>query len=337
LAFAEKVKSVCKIVFLNGLAETLLVRTVITEDPAEAASVVRSGGLSAFPTETVYGLGANIFDEAAVAKIFEAKGRPADNPLIAHVGEIAQIEEVADHITADAQLLMEVFFPGPLTIVLKKSWRVPRIATAGLDTIGVRMPLLQLAREFLRACATPVAAPSANISGRPSPTTWQAVAEDLEGRIHCILKGPDTEIGLESTVVDCTTERPIVLRHGAVSIEQLREVCPDITSAEAGSGLERRSPGTRHKHYSPRAKVVLVDRSFETVEAAAGAYIGLDLPKDAYKLVRICPDAEDYARSLYEFFRECDRLRIATIYCETVAADGIGTALMDRLRRAAEA
>ena len=211
--------------------------------PLEAAEFIKRGGLVAFPTETVYGLGANAFDENAVAKIFEAKRRPADNPLIAHVTEIGQINELTTEITESAEKFIYSFFPGPLTVVLRKSEKVPFIATAGLDTIGVRMPRSELAHQFIEACETPIVAPSANLSGRPSPTTWQAVAEDLDGRVDCILQSDATEIGLESTVVDCTSLVPIVLRSGSVTFEQLRSVVPE-TALFMGEPIEPpRSPG----------------------------------------------------------------------------------------------
>ena len=178
----------------------LYVKTLVTNSPTEAAEFVKNGGIVAFPTETVYGLGANVFDARAVAKIFEAKRRPADNPLIAHVASEEQIRELVSDIGRNARKFIDRFFPGALTLVLPKSDRVPMIATAGLDTIGVRMPRHELARRFLEACEVPVVAPSANLSGKPSPTTWQAVLEDLDGRIDCILQGEATEIGLESTV-----------------------------------------------------------------------------------------------------------------------------------------
>jgi L-threonylcarbamoyladenylate synthase len=188
------------------------VKTVLTKLAEEAAGFIKRGGVAAFPTETVYGLGANVFDEVAIAKIFEAKRRPADNPLIAHIGEIDQIGELTAEVCENARKFIDAFFPGPLTLVLPKSEKVPMIATAGLDTIGVRMPGSRLAQEFLKACGVPVVAPSANLSGKPSPTTWEAVFEDLDGRIDCILQGETTEIGLESTVLDCSGDRPLVLR-----------------------------------------------------------------------------------------------------------------------------
>ena len=229
---------------------------------------------------------------------------------------------------------------GPLTVVLQKSEKVPLIATAGLDTVGVRMPRTELARRFLAACGTPIVAPSANLSGRPSPTTWQAVAEDLNGRIDCILQGDATEIGLESTVVDCTSEAPMVLRSGSVSIEQLRGIVPETEMFEGDEGEAPKSPGLRHRHYSPHAKVVLVNFKSEISnlkiahDTIRTAYIGMSRPGRPFENERICESLDEYAHSLFEFFRECDRVGIETIYCETVEETGIGTALMDRLRRA---
>ena len=244
-------------------------QTLLTHSAQAAAEFIRRGETVAFPTETVYGLGANALDETAVAKIFAAKGRPADNPLIVHLADTVQIENVVREVNAAAKLFIENFFPGALTLVLPKAERVPEIVTAGLQTVGVRVPAHDLAREFLRACALPIAAPSANLSGRPSPTTWQAVKEDLDGRIACILQGEQTQVGLESTVVDCTGEVPIVLRAGAVTLEQLRGVVATTRllhkgAASRGNALPgddpdtfenfaKRSPGLRHQHYAPCA------------------------------------------------------------------------------------
>lgn len=311
-------------------------KTTITTNAFEAADFLRRGGIVAFPTETVYGLGANTFDEKAIGKVFEAKRRPGDNPLIAHVSTVEQVRELAKGVTPNAERLIKRFFPGPLTVVLIKSGRVPYIATAGLDTIGIRMPRNRLANDLISACGTPIVAPSANISGRPSPTTWQAVFEDLNGRIDCILKGEPTEIGLESTVVDCTADPPRVLRPGAVSIEQLREVLPRIEPA-IDVGDMARSPGMRHRHYSPRAKVVLMNAGEGMADLDTAGYIGLSQPASRPRFASICSDVDEYARALFHFFRECDRIGLRTIYCETVAETGVGQALMDRLRRAAEA
>lgn len=301
---------------------------------AEAANYLKSGGVVAFPTETVYGLGADAFNAEAVAKIFEAKRRPGDNPLIAHVGSMDEIGSLADDVNPTAKLLIERFFPGPLTLVLAKSHRVPDAATAGLETIGVRMPASELANDFLRTCGVPVVAPSANLSGRPSPTTWQDVYEDLNGRIECILQGEATDIGLESTVVDCTTDTPFVLRAGAVSLESLRAVVPFTQIYRADDHAAPRSPGMRHKHYAPAAEVVIVDAGFEIPVQEAAGYIGMTRPNGSLGLEKLCDSVEEYARSLFAFFRECDRMKIQRIYCERVDEEGIGAALMDRLRRA---
>ena len=302
----------------------------------EAAGFIRTGGIVAFPTETVYGLGANVFDETAIEKIFAAKDRPDDNPLIAHVSSVEQIGELARSIPPQARLLIDAFFPGPLTLVLPKSERVPNAATAGLDTIGIRMPRLELAREFLRACGVPLVAPSANLSGRPSPTTWQAVLEDLDGRVDCILQGDATEIGLESTVVDCSSEPPVLLRKGAISYEELRSVVHEIVAADSGDVESPRSPGLKHKHYSPRAKVVVIRRDPQITPGIDDAFIGIARPSANFKFSMICDSVDEYAGSLFEFFRECDRRNIKTIFCQSVPEEGIGAALMDRLRRASD-
>jgi L-threonylcarbamoyladenylate synthase len=312
------------------------VKTVLTRSASDAAKFIRLGGIVAFPTETVYGLGADAFDQGSIEKIFAAKERPGDNPLIAHVSSIDQIALLTPEIPRHAQKLIDSFFPGPLTVVLRKSERIPLIATAGLETIGIRMPRLALANEFLTACSVPVVAPSANLSGRPSPTTWQSVLEDLEGRVDCILQGEATQIGLESTVVDCTSDAPVMLRKGAVSLESLRAVVPDISPFDPSDGEVPRSPGLKHKHYAPRATVVVVSEGMEFRRTGAEAFIGMHPPTSPVSISRICKSTEEYAGALFEFFRECDRAGVQTIYCEAVPEQGIGAALMDRIRRASE-
>lgn len=311
-------------------------KTLLTKSPEIAAGFIKKGGVVAFPTETVYGLGANVFDEKAIAGIFRAKQRPNDNPLIAHVGDFGQISLLAAEISASARKFIGAFFPGPLTLVLPKSAQVPLIATAGLATIGVRMPKNELAQEFLKHCRTPVVAPSANLSGKPSPTTWQAVFEDLDGRIDCILQSDETTaIGLESTVLDCTAEIPQILRTGAVTLEQLQKIEPKTEVYQPVESEPPKSPGLRHRHYSPRAKVIL-DFRLPVLDSQTSAFIGLKQPENKFQLIEICDSVEDYAHSVFDFFRRCDRQNIKTIYCEKVAETGLGRALMDRLRRAAE-
>lgn len=308
--------------------------TILTSSTDYAAAVIKRGGIVAFPTETVYGLGADVFNENAVARIFEAKMRPADNPLIAHIGDLSQITQLAADLPESASQFIGKFFPGPLTVVLKRSAAVPLIATAGLDTIGIRMPGYALAAEFLRKCDTPVVAPSANLSGRPSPTTWQAVQEDMDRRIDCILQGEPTQLGLESTVVDCTSFPPTVLRSGAVTLAQLRSICPETELYELMADEAARSPGMKHRHYSPRANVVLVEPGFAADSSERSAYIGLKNKSADFDYSITCTSVEEYARLVFEFFRACDRRGIRTIFCEVVPDEGIGAALMDRLRRA---
>lgn len=311
-------------------------QTVVTTSPVRAADIILGNELVAFPTETVYGLGANAFNGDAVKKIFVAKGRPADNPLIVHVGEIGRLPSVVSKIPAFAEKLMEEFFPGPLTLVLPKNKKISSSATAGLHTVGVRIPKHRIAQKFLMECGVPVAAPSANISGRPSPTTWQAVRHDLNGKIACILKGNPSRVGVESTVVDCTGATPIVLRAGGITLEQLRDIIPSTRlSKQTGSRIVK-SPGVKYRHYSPLAYVFIVSGVDETVPTKSSAYIGLhNAGRKKFGMAKICRSEEEYARSLFHFFRECDRKGIQTIYCEQVSEDGIGLAVMDRIRKAA--
>jgi L-threonylcarbamoyladenylate synthase len=312
------------------------VRTLLTTSPETAASFIKDGRIAAFPTETVYGLGASVFNESAIHRIFDAKQRPADNPLIAHISDLDQIQILASRISKTVELLISNFFPGPLTVVLPKASSVPLVATAGLDSIGIRMPGHTLAREFLLSCGTPVAAPSANLSGRPSPTSWQSVYEDLDGRIDCILQGDDTKIGLESTVVDCTNHIPVLLRYGSVTFEQLKEVVPSISVSRPDSSGPARSPGMKHRHYSPRAHVIVGGREINPASQSPCSFIGLHEPTSDFAFTEVCQNPDEYARSLFEFFRESDRRGIKEIYCEAVEEKGIGAAIMDRLRRAAE-
>jgi len=311
-------------------------KTILTESTSEAAEFIKRGGIVAFPTETVYGLGANVFDAKAIEKIFIAKNRPNDNPLIAHVGNLEQIKLLVSEITTTAQKFIEAFFPAPLTLVLPKAEKVPLIATANLETIGVRMPGNNLALEFLHKCGTPLVAPSANLSGKPSPTTWEAVFEDLDGRIDCILQGEATEIGLESTVLDCASDVPLVLRTGAITLEDLQKVITETRIYKIKIGDATKSPGLKHRHYSPRAKVVLLSPKSKVQSPKSKAFIGFDKPDFEFGKVKICASVEDYAREVFNFFRECDRENIETIYCETVKEKGIGAALMDRLKRASD-
>lgn len=312
--------------------------TQLLTDPEEAGAMVRDGCLVAFPTETVYGLGASIERPDAVARIFRAKGRPSDNPLIVHIAHRREVRALASEVPPSARRLMAAFWPGPLTVILKKAENVSPKVTANLDTVAIRMPSHPVARAFLRAAGVPVAAPSANRSGRPSPTTWEAVWEDLCGRIDAILIGPPSEVGLESTVVDCTGAVPVILRPGAITRRMIEAVVPGTRYAGHKERAEGRSPGLRHRHYAPQARVVLAAWPKAPVQAMGrAAWIGIGRPPDGIAKAKRCRSVAEYARTLFDFFRTCDREGIEVIYCQPVRPRGLGVALMDRLRRAASA
>jgi len=315
--------------------------TRVTSSVRVAAGYLREGGVVAFPTETVYGLGADAMNSRAVRAIFLAKGRPSDNPLIVHLVDLSLVGRVARRIPASAEKLMAAFFPGPLTVIVPKHASLPMEVTAGLDTVGIRHPAHPIASAFLTACATPVAAPSANRSGRPSPTTWRAVVEEMNDRIPCILKGGAARVGLESTVVDCTSSRPMVLRQGGISVEALREIIPStrVISSGAGDREPARSPGMKYRHYAPKPMVVLVDEASEipVLRGVRWGYIGLSIDGIKAKPDRSClvPEVQTYAQMLFRFFRVCERAGVQVIYCQNIPEFGLGRALMDRLRRAA--
>ena len=312
-------------------------QTTLTDSAKEAAEIINSGGVVAFPTETVYGLGAGICHPEAIRQIFNAKGRPGDNPLIVHIYSLEQLADVAEEINQSARLLIERFFPGPLTLVLKKNQRVPYSVTAGLETVGVRCPANPLAREFLRHCSCPVAAPSANLSGLPSATSWEAVYEDLHGKINALLRGKPSAIGLESTIVDCSSSVPVLLRAGAITLEQLQAVLPEIiVNAQTDKQETPKSPGLKYPHYAPKASLILVQADERITIGPDSAYIGLSAPPEGFSLVNICQNPEEYGRELFHFFRHCDAEGVTTIYCELPENTGIGRAIRDRLTRASE-
>jgi L-threonylcarbamoyladenylate synthase len=329
---------------------TLLVR-LDPEQPEEeaieqAASVIRRGGLVAFPTETVYGLGADATSEPAVLKIFEAKGRPADNPVIIHVCGSEMLDAVSERVSQKARLLAGRFWPGPLSLVLERNSKISPCVSAGLQTVAVRMPRSRIALDLIRRAGTPVAAPSANISGRPSPTSALHVRDDLDGRIDMILDGGTTEIGVESTVLDITTHRALILRPGWITREQLSEVIGPVDEAATEEEFKR-SPGTRHPHYRPGARVVLVEGATQRslsrllegyrVHGRVG-FIGhtdTQVSGSGYDVVTIGDDAQDYARLIYAALRQLDERGAQVVVVEGISDTGEGAAVMDRLRRAA--
>jgi len=311
-----------------------------------AASIIRSGGLVAFPTETVYGLGADAMNEPAVQKIFKAKARPADNPVIVHVGDREMLNLVATGVNKKAERLIERFWPGPLTLVLSRRSEVAPSVSAGLSTVAVRMPSNNIALALVRRAHTPIAAPSANLSGKPSPTTAEHVIEDLSGRIDLILDGGQTDIGIESTVLDVTTDPPVILRPGWITENMLKGLIGPIAHSTSDEEL-RRSPGTRHRHYSPRARVLLIEsgsrESIEQVctkhlsEGAVG-FIGhtcVAIDNPAFHSIQVGEHAEDYAHSIYAALRELDKENPRVIVIEGISDGDEGASVMDRLRRAA--
>lgn len=327
------------------------------ESIALAADLLRKGGIVAFPTETVYGLGASALDDEAVAKIFTAKGRPADNPLIVHVADFEAVDQVATSVSEKARRLMERFWPGPLTLVLPKVAAIAETVSCGLPTVGVRMPSHPVARALIRAAGIPIAAPSANLSGRPSPTTGEHVIEDLAGKIDAIVHSGDTGVGLESTVVDVTVDPPVLLRPGGVTLEQLTAVIgpvvvdPSVNGAVAGS--KPRSPGMKYRHYAPHAQVILVDGPVLRMQAKIrdltyeyeeeGQRVGVlccSESRGAYQASVVLEygsrdNLPGVASDLFSTLRAFDRHEVDVILAESVPAAGIGLAIMNRLRRAA--
>lgn len=321
-------------------AKVLDVRNgVQIESLQEAAKFLREGKLVVFPTETVYGLGANALDGNAVLRIFEAKGRPADNPLIVHVAEVSGAEQVSV-VPALGRQLMERFWPGPLTLVMPARAVVPLSVTAGLATVAVRMPAQAVALELIRLAGVPVAAPSANLSGRPSPTDAGAVEEDLGDRVEMILDGGPTRVGVESTVLDITGDKVALLRPGGVTLETLEEFLgyrPMLPGMEGA--VSRRSPGTRYRHYAPRVPLFIredesVWRKVESWEPAKRAYVGIRRPVIPFAFVRLFPDVETYARGLFATLRELERSGACVIVADWPGEARVGLALRDRIRRA---
>jgi L-threonylcarbamoyladenylate synthase len=311
-----------------------------------AASIIRNGRLVAFPTETVYGLGADAMDENAVRQIFQAKGRPADNPCIVHVDSREMLDRVACGVGEKTERLIQTFWPGPLTLVLGRKPEVAPSVSAGLPTVAVRMPGNRIALAMISEARTPIAAPSANTSGRPSPTTAAHVLDDLGGRIDLILDGGSTNIGIESTVLDMTTDPPTILRPGWITQEMLSKVIGRVARATSEEAL-RRSPGTLHPHYSPGARVILIEPGspellervcMEHLKHGPVSFIGHSLLKiddPSFYSIRLGSSGGEYARSIYAALRDADKKNPGVIVVEGINDTGEGEAVMDRLRRAA--
>lgn len=323
----------------------------------EAGDILKRGGLVAFPTETVYGLGADALDEEAAKRTYAAKGRPSDNPLIVHIADLADLEKIAVHVPWNVERLAYYFWPGPLTMIFQKSSAVPYGTTGGLDTVAVRMPSNPVAKELIRAAGGFVSAPSANTSGRPSPTCAEHVKEDLDGKIDMILDGGSVEIGLESTILDMTVEPPMILRPGAITADMLEEVIGTVSIDETLLGSESnqppKAPGMKYRHYAPKAKLTIVEgnireevlaiRQLAYAAVHAGKRAGIIATEETLpyyttgivKNVGSREHEETIARNLYAVLRDFDAENVDEIYSESFALHGIGKAVMNRLEKAA--
>lgn len=322
-----------------------------------AGEIIREGGLVAFPTETVYGLGGDALNKDSSRKIYAAKGRPSDNPLIVHISKWESIEKIARRLPPEAKKLADAFWPGPLTMIVEKSDIVPKETTGGLDTVAVRMPDHQAALAFIEASGGYIAAPSANISGRPSPTIAKYVRQDMDGRIEMILDGGEVGIGVESTIVDLTGKVPTILRPGYITQEMLArvlgEVDADVTILDKDSGAAPKAPGMKYRHYAPKGDMTLVEGTQEHVVSyinrcveeaeAKGLKTGVLCTDETYdkiqapvkKSVGSRTDEYEIARRLYRILREFDDEEVSVIYSESFSTEGFGTAVMNRLLKAA--
>lgn len=322
-----------------------------------AGSIIRRGGLVAFPTETVYGLGADALDPEASGKIYQAKGRPSDNPLIVHIHRLDSLEKIARFIPKQAYLLAEAFWPGPLTMILGKSDIVPTSVTGGLDTVAIRMPDHEIALALIRSGGGYIAAPSANTSGRPSPTTAQHVKDDLDGKIDMIIDGGSVGIGVESTIIDLTEDVPMVLRPGFISVDMLRNVIGDVRMDPGLHGddpsFRPKAPGMKYRHYAPKADLTIVEGSAEHVRAAIDRLACEAVSKGlSCGIIAADEDASSYhtgivrcagsrakeitiSQHLFGILREFDDLGVDVIYSESFDTPQIGAAIMNRLIKAA--
>ncbi len=299
-----------------------------------AAQMILSGELVGFPTETVYGLGANALDMEAVKKIYEAKGRPSDNPLIIHVCNIKMAESVVD-LNWRARLLMDIFWPGPISLVLRAKDIVPEITRGGLDTAAVRMPDNAIALELIRISGVPIAAPSANRSGRPSPTDAVTVREDIGEAVAIVLDGGPAKVGLESTVLDVSGESPVLLRPGGISKEEIETALHMPVLLPSDGNSLKRSPGTRYRHYAPKIPLLLADCSYSSeADGKKWAWIGTSEPTGSPFIKIIFKDTEEYAKELFRVLRLIEKSGAETIIAEIPDESGIGRALKDRLVRA---
>ena len=312
------------------------------EDIQQAAEIIKEGGLVAFPTETVYGLGADALNPEAVGKVYAAKGRPSDNPMIVHISSKNDLSYLTFEITDDIRKLMDAFWPGPLTMVVPAAPVVPRVTTGGLDTVAVRMPSDPVAAALITSSETPIAAPSANLSGRPSPTSARHVIDDLDGRIDAIIQGGDCQVGIESTVVDMTGAVPAVLRPGIITAERLSQALGKTVEIDPAMNVKTadfkpKSPGMKYKHYAPKAEMIIYKGDREKVYLAMSEE---KLRRTGYgqKVEIIMYDDSEPEKAAREFFaklRACDKAGVDLILAAAMREDGVGFAVMNRMFKSA--
>lgn len=323
-----------------------------SHDVAAAAEILRQGGLLGIPTETVYGLGANGLDITAVENIFLAKGRPQDNPLILHIPTAAWLERYCKEVPDTAYALAARYWPGPMTMILKRKPLVPDVVTAGLDTVGMRCPAHALCREIIAAADVPVAAPSGNTSGRPSPTNMADMLEDMDGKIDGIMDGGPCAVGVESTIIDLTCTPPRLLRPGGITLEQLREVLGEVEVDTAvtrlmGAGEQPKAPGMKYRHYAPKAPVTVVRGTPETSAAYISAHMGADsgvicfdefagqFAGHAVARLGRSDDQAEQARQVFDALRYFDHTDVPDIWAQSPESTGVGLAVSNRLNKAA--
>ena len=356
---------------MNTIISKIDIKNIDKNEIKKQAELIKEGKTVIFPTETVYGLGANALDENAVKKIYEAKGRPSDNPLIVHIYNKEEVYNLAKDINEKAETIMEHFWPGPITIILNKKDIVPYKTSGGLETVAIRMPYHSIAREIIKQAGVPIAAPSANISGRPSPTKADHVYEEMNGRVSGIVLGGDSNFGLESTVLDVTTDTPMILRPGSITKEDLEkvigEVLIDPSLARKEDNDKAKAPGMKYTHYSPDADVYIVSGSehdiiSKEIERSQYRILNIDehvrvefrseqLPyikyhreeefleknKDNYKgeVLSLGNTLEEVGSNLFDALRQMDKMNIDIVYSEEFPTDGVGQAIMNRLLKSA--
>lgn len=334
--------------------DTVIIKEINDKTMSEAGEIIRKGGLVAFPTETVYGLGANAYDSGAVKKIYKAKGRPSDNPLIVHVASLDDVKKAAREIPENAKKILDKFAPGPFTLILKKQPEISDTVTAGLDTVGVRIPYDGTARRFIKAAGVPIAAPSANLSGKPSPTKAEHVIHDMSGRIDAIICGGESSVGVESTIIDMTGDIPTILRPGGITPEDIISVCGDVridghVLKSVAADEQPKCPGMKYKHYAPDADVTVVEGGRADTESRIAALVkqtkadgkktGVlamsdgDFGADLY--INAGKNNKEFASKLFDALREFDLKGTEVVYVQFCIDDSYGLAVKNRLYKSA--